>query len=405
MKTVSWTPEIADRSLNRATRLLRQLVEQPSVRGKPDATVQCLEMVADDLSELGFSARWYRYGDVSNVVLERRVDEAPLVFAGHVDVVPAVGEWHSPPFELRRTANQLIGRGVCDMKGGIAAFAAGLHLAAELGLQLPPLAVVLTGDEETGSEHGMIPLLRELDLHPAAAICGEPTRLDVYLGNRGLVWLEIHLHGHGGHAGFAHGLDNPIPWAARVITALQQLEPAVRDDRFSPPSGSIVVTRVDAGVAEGTLNVVPDEVVVGIDRRLVPGEDPDGAINEVEAAVKAVVPPSVSWRLRVLRHWPPYVTDAETPIACLALEAVRATGRRCSFGTDPAADDSSWLGAAGIPTVLLGPGEPEQAHSTNERLDLSSLSDAVHAYTEVLARFGEHGPRPGDSFRVAVEGE
>jgi acetylornithine deacetylase/succinyl-diaminopimelate desuccinylase-like protein len=238
----------------------------------------------------------------------------------------------------------------------------------------------LTGDEEVGSLRGTIPLLERGLITGRWAICGEPTALDVYLGNRGLVWLEIAVRGRGGHAGLSHALANPVPVAARLVTALHELTFSTVDERFDPSVPSLNVTRLDAGAAMNAVNVIPDTVTLGIDRRLLPGEDPDDAIAAIKAVVDDVVTAPYTAEVVPLRRWPPYAIAAGELIAVAAREAVRRVGRPGRFGMDSAANDSSWLDRAGIPTVLLGPGAPEAAHTTGESVAVEEIRDAVEIY-------------------------
>jgi acetylornithine deacetylase/succinyl-diaminopimelate desuccinylase-like protein len=365
--------------------LLGRLVAEESVEGSPGIAA-CLDIVADRLDGVAATIDRLDFGGVPAVVA--RIGEGDparrLTFSGHVDVVPATAGWRSPPFALTARDGALFGRGTCDMKAGVAAMLAAVHVVADLGL-LPDIAVelALTGDEEVGSERGTRALLAGGWITGRAAVCCEPTGLDVFLGNRGLVWMDIAVAGRGGHAGMAHALANPIDAAATLIDALNAIPLTARDDRFDPAAPTLTLTRVQAD--GGGRNVVPDRVSLGIDRRLLPGEGPGAAVEEIERAVRATVRPPFTAETRVVRRWPPYAIDAGRPIARAAVAAVHAGGREPAFGMDSAANDSSWLDAAGIDTVLLGPGEPTQAHATDEHVDPAEVAQAVGIYARLMA--------------------
>jgi acetylornithine deacetylase/succinyl-diaminopimelate desuccinylase-like protein len=365
--------------------LLARLVAEESVEGAP-AIAACLDIVADRLAGVG--ARIDRLDCDGVPALVARVGDGDparrITFSGHVDVVPAAGGWASPPFRLTARDGRLYGRGTCDMKAGVAATVEAVRVAAELDL-LSGISVelALTGDEEVGSERGTRALLAGGWVTGRAAVCCEPTGLDVFLGNRGLVWMDVAVTGRGGHAGMAHTLANPIDAAVALIGALGAIPLTRRDARFDPPVPTLTVTRVDAD--GGGRNVVPDGVEVGIDRRLLPGEDPETAIAEMTRAVRAAVRPPFAAEVVVARRWPPYAIDAERPVARAAAAAARASGREPTFGMDSAANDSSWLDAAGIDTVLLGPGDPPEAHATNEHVARAELATAVEIYARLMA--------------------
>jgi acetylornithine deacetylase/succinyl-diaminopimelate desuccinylase-like protein len=212
-------PMTADAIRERATAseadvldLLGRLVAQESVEGSP-AISACLDIVADRLD--GVASRIDRLNlDGVPALVARLGDGDPdhrLTFSGHVDVVPAAGGWGTPPFELTARAGRLYGRGTCDMKAGVAATVEAVRVAADLGLLSDAsVELALTGDEEVGSERGTRALLAGGWITGRAAVCCEPTGLDVLLGNRGLVWIDIVVTGRGGHAGMAHALANQL---------------------------------------------------------------------------------------------------------------------------------------------------------------------------------------------------
>jgi len=365
--------------------LLGRLVAQESVQGSP-AIGACLDIVADRLAGVAASVERIDLDGVPALVA-RAGDGDPagrLTFSGHVDVVPAAGGWASPPFALTARDGRLYGRGTCDMKAGVAAAVEAIRVAADLGLLSDvSIELALTGDEEVGSERGTRALLADGWITGRAAVCCEPTGLDVFLGNRGLVWVDVVVTGRGGHAGMAHALANPIDAAATLIGALRAIPLTARDDRFDPGVPTLTLTRLRAD--GGGRNVVPDRVEVGIDRRLLPGEDPEEAIAEIERAAGAAVRPPLAAETAVARRWPPYAIDADRPVAGAAAGAVRAAGREPAFGMDSAANDSSWLDAAGIDTVLLGPGDPPQAHATDEHVGRAEVVAAVEIYARMMA--------------------
>lgn len=360
--------------------LLRDLVREPSTAGSP-AIDRCHDIVAGQLSELDVATSRLSYDGLPATFARVGSVSSPVMFAGHLDVVPAVGHWSHPPFDLTLDGDRLYGRGVVDMKAGVAAIVGALRALADVGaLDDIGIELVLTSDEEVGSARGMIPFLEGGTTRAVAAVCAEPTDLAVFHGNRGVVWLVIQVQGHGGHAGQTHLLSNPVPVAAQVVSALERLPLTATDPHFEPATPSITVTRLHS--ATDATNVVPDGVEIAVDRRLLPGESPRDAITEIEALVSQVVRPPFKVEFSVEREWPPYLIDRTEPIVRIAAEAVNNSGIAARLGTDQAANDSSWLSDAGIAPVLLGPGEPGRAHVTDESL----LAEHLYQATEVFAR-------------------
>jgi acetylornithine deacetylase/succinyl-diaminopimelate desuccinylase-like protein len=270
------------------------------------------------------------------------------------------------------------------MKGALAAYVGALKaVAPHVDLDRVPVSLVVTGDEEVGSPRGMVPLLEGGHITGRWAVCGEPTGLDVFTGNRGVAWLRIKISGRGGHAGLPHASDNPVSPAARAVVALEALPMGARDERFDPSTPSLTVTALDVDGAP-SINTIPDAVWLSIDRRLLPGETSDAALSQIESALRDAVAAPFSWELFVDRVCPPYIAAEGDPLVGVAQQIVRHVGRPGALGTDPAADDSSWLGNAGISTVLCGPGAPEQAHTTGEQVDISQIRDAIAIYAQLI---------------------
>lgn len=368
--------------------LLAALMAEPSVEGQDAAILRCLDLVHDALAPLARETlRPVHDGLPALVMRFGNLEAAQCVsFVGHVDVVPAEGAWESPPFSLTVDGDRALGRGVVDMKGGVAAAVGAIRaLAAEELFGEVAVELVLSADEEVGSARGVRALLAAGRIRGTAAICPEPTGLDVFLGNRGVAFCEIAVTGRGGHAGLLESLASPIPTALAVASALGAMPLPASDRRFDPPTPSLAVTRFIAD--GGAPNVVPDTVSIGVDRRLLPGENIDAALEAIARVVVESVRPPLVAEVRVLKRWPPCETPADSPIARAAVAGVRAAGRSGALGMDRPANDSSWLVEAGIPALLLGPGDPEAAHVTDEWLDLADLRDAVHAYAELAVAY------------------
>lgn len=354
--------------------------------GNDGAIERCLAYVADAVSPGASSVELIRYGGAPVLLARFGASGGParLVFSGHVDVVPAAPSWEDA-FTLRESDGVLVGRGVVDMKGAVAAFVAAVEeLRSSGALERCSLELALTGDEEVGSEHGTIPLAASGALTARAGVCGEATGLHVSVGSRGVVWLRIVITGRGGHAGLIHLIDNVSSCAAKLAIALESLPMTDRDGRFDPDAPSLTVTRCAPVDGLDAPNVVPDSVALLVDRRLLPDERPDTAIDQIRNCVGDHVRPPFGFEIEVLRRWPGYVLAEDEPILRTAGAAVTAAGLPEIYETDLAANDSSWLVAAGIPTVLVGPGEPAQAHATRESLSKDDLANACAVYSELI---------------------
>jgi acetylornithine deacetylase/succinyl-diaminopimelate desuccinylase-like protein len=107
-------------------------------------------------------------------------------------------------------------------------------------------------------------------------------------------------------------------------------------------------------------------------------------VSHIEQAVARNVGKPFEARVLVDRTWPAYICDASDPFVAVSQEILRTVGRSATLGTDSAADDSSWLGNAGISTILCGPGHPAQAHATDETVSILEIRDAIDIYARLV---------------------
>jgi acetylornithine deacetylase/succinyl-diaminopimelate desuccinylase-like protein len=299
-----------------------------------------------------------------------------ILLEGHLDVVPADDAWSFDAFSADVTDGWLRGRGSCDMKSGVAACAeAALLLGARCDGWRGRVTLLVVPDEETGSDHGLLPYLDRFGASDiTCAICAEPTGLHPYLGNRGLIWARIRISGTSSHAGMPELGVNPLAAAGTLITSLRS---------FAWSGNAPTPTSMHAGSA---INVIPAEAEVGIDLRLEPGEDAERALGELRQVVRttAQAHQDVRLDLQVEKLWPACLLERESRVAQTALRAAHAIGADARFGFDQAANDASFLSQAGIPTLIWGPGDPGIAHARDERVRVEQLTAAVEMYTQFV---------------------
>jgi len=218
------------------------------------------------LERLGFTIHRLRFGEIENLFARRGTEGPHICFAGHTDVVPVgAANWRSDPFGGEVRDGVLYGRGACDMKGGIAAFVAGVaqHLAkAEAaGDDKGSISFLITGDEEGPAVDGTVKVLEWMQAHgqvPDFCIVGEPTcpvRLGdmVKIGRRGSVNMTIEVFGKQGHVAYPHRADNPIHRLLQILSALTAAPVDAGTDWFEP--STLQVTSIDVG--NGATNVIP----------------------------------------------------------------------------------------------------------------------------------------------------
>lgn len=317
-----------------------------------------------------------------------------ILFEAHQDTVPVVGMTIEPWTPVVRNG-RLYGRGSCDIKGGMAAMlGAFARLVEERPAGMPTVLLACTVNEEHGfsgataltrlwTEPGSI-----FPRTPDAIVVAEPTELQVVVAHKGVVRWRCHAHGRAGHSSQPHLGVNAIFRMAPVLAALERYQLEVAPHVGHHPlcgAPTLSVGTINGGLS---VNTVPDRCTIEIDRRLIPGERPDKAAQHVIDYVAEQVKDAAG-----IEHDPPFLIgvglseNKSGPLADALVATVRSLEIPCQkigvpFGTDAAA-----FGAAGVPSVVFGPGSIDQAHTADEWLDLSQLAQA----SEALYRFGARG--------------
>ena len=302
------------------------------------------------------------------------------VFSGHSDVVPVDGQaWSSDPFRAEIRDGRLYGRGACDMKGFIAVVMAQAEQwpAARLNV---PVHVALTYDEESGCL-GAPGLMRALQAHgvrPHACVVGEPTGMQVVTAHKGGRVYRCRVHGHAAHSSLTPQGVNAIEYAARLIAFIQELGSreqgrGARDERYPVPFTTISTNTIEGGNGR---NIVPASCEFYFDYRYLPGTPAGKLIDLIQAYAREHLEPQMK-RVAPQAGFEfectgdiPALSASETQEVTRITQAL-SRGRplgAVAFGTE-----AGFFQRAGIPTVLCGPGDIEQAHRPDEYVELSQL--------------------------------
>jgi acetylornithine deacetylase/succinyl-diaminopimelate desuccinylase len=383
--------------------LLQKLVRAKS-EDPPGDTSTCAQIIGDILSREGipYKIEEPKPGVCSvAAVLEGENPGPALLFNGHIDTVPAGSGWKADPFGAEIRDGYLYGRGSTDMKAGIAASLAAFLDVKRAGVPFAGRVIfTAVGDEENHSQYGTKYLLSH-GLTADFAVNCEPTNLDICLGNRGLLMVDVFVTGRSAHAGRPGLGKNAITLANRIIHGLNALDFSYSwDGRFKDPLGSVSIVGIHGG---GRINVIPDSCVFYIDRRMMPGETGDLAIKQIEAAIARVTgkPPrrkgdipadEISAESEVVINpevWhEPFWMGEDIPYVQKCVETYRDVfGRSPVFEGKSAGTDASHLVSMGkIPTIIFGPGDYRASHTVDEGVEISQLDGAREYYSALIKK-------------------
>lgn len=326
-----------------------------------------------------------------NVLVSLRFGQGrTLVFNTHMDVNdPSQQEWTSPPYELTDRDGRLYGRGTCDAKGSLVAMLATMERLAQApsGLTGRLLLTAVMGEEAggIGSRH-----LVSVGISGDGAVVGEPTGLKIATAHKGTYIRRIRFQGTAAHSASPWRGHNAVSDAAAFCLDCERLNERLAQ-RAHPLLGpaAMTVTVMSGGSLQ---NTVPDEAVVTVDRRLLPGEqhaDCDAELQESFSLLQTTRPQLDISSVETVVATIPSETPRGAEIVRVALSAVGEAGRGQNgpVGFPAGCDMSKLVGTAGIPTVICGPGDLAQAHAPDEFVLPGEVIDAVTVYELIARRF------------------
>lgn len=321
-----------------------------------------------------------------NVIARWNVGRRPrLVLTGHLDTVPVGEGWTRDPYGAEVVDGRMIGRGACDMKGGLAAATAAVLNLRASGREPAGdvvLAAMVGEEEDSAGTRALVARGLEADL----AVLAEPTGLELVTGNRGLLNYRLVVKGESAHASNPGLGRNAVVAAARLVLELEAVGDGLAarsHPRFGPPS--LTVGTIQGGTRP---YVVPDRCAIEVDRRLNPDETRAEAVRELQSAVERARA-QVPWLEVDLQEGPDYLAfeipeghDLVTAVGS-AMERAGLPRRLASWR---AASDAGFLvHRAGIPCVLFGPGSVDAAaHRPDEWIDLDELATAQAVFENLL---------------------
>lgn len=348
------------------------------------------ERAADEMRKLGFDEVWF--DQMGNIVGRIGDGEKKLLYDSHLDTV-GIGdpdEWEWDPFTGKEENGVFFARGACDEKGSTPGMIYGLALARELGL-LDGVTGYYFGNMEEWCD-GIAPhaLVEAEGLRPDFVVIGEPTKMQVYRGHKGRIEMQVVAKGKSAHAASNFLGDNAIYKLLPLIEAISQLEPELGDDPFLG-HGRITVT--DMHVKTPSINAVPDEALIYIDRRMTFGEEPQeeleriqkliGDRRDIEASILFYDDPSYTgFVFPVDKIFPAWALAEDHAFVQAGVQAGQllwgsplATGK-WDFSTN----GIYWMGKAGIPSIGYGPGDEIHAHTVIDQVPLDDVVRATEWY-------------------------
>jgi len=339
-----------------------------------------------------------------------------LLWDVHQDTVPVEG-MTIDPFGGEVRDGRVYGRGACDVKGSMAAMLAALSrvdepsavpsLQGREGERRPTIVIAFTANEECGFTGasalcdlwcatrqagaeitgGTISPARLFPRPPVAAIVAEPTQFKIVIAHHGVVRWRCHTNGRAAHTSRPDTGVNAIYAMAQIVQAIERYHTglcATAPERPLCGRPSVCVSTFHGGVG---INTVPERATIEIDRRLGPEEQPGAAYDDL---IRYVAANANVGRCRV-EHDPPFMQSSglsdkyNGPFAERVAKLVQESGRRGELVGVPFGTDAAALSAAGVPTIVVGPGSIAQAHTADEFIEIDELRFATEVFHRIAS--------------------
>ena len=369
-------------------RLVQIPTENPP--GNEKAAAQFLKPI---LSKMGFKVkillspkgRW-------NLIAEKRwgMGGRTLIFNGHLDVVPAgdPSQWKYSPFQGKLSKGRIYGRGASDMKSGIASFIHALSMIDRLKIHFHQGAVILhlVSDEESHGHHGMGFLTQKGGIHGDAALVGEPTDLCPVIAHKGALWLKISTLGKSAHSSRPHLGVNAIEKMMKLIHQINLISLEKEHPLLGKPTLNVGTIR------GGTkINIVPDRCEIELDRRILPSEKKEEIVGEIKKILDSLrlQDPLFQYQMEEIDFAEPSEVNPEEEIVRMGVEAIhQVTGESRPLRAFSGFTDSRfYINQCCIPTLILGPGDTNQIHTTDESVEVEALVRAAHIYALIATNY------------------
>lgn len=367
----------------------REIIAIPSVMGQiGDVGTR----VADEMKRLGFDeVRFDRMGNVLG-----RIGNGPrvLLYDSHIDTVD-VGDpsaWQWDPFQGKIEEGIFYARGAGDEKQSTPGMIYGMALARDLGL-LEEFTIYYFGNMEEDCD-GIAPnVLVEVEgIRPDFVVIGEPTMMQIYRGHKGRVELKVVAKGRSIHAASNQLGDNAIYKMLTVIAGIRDLNDQLHIDPFLG-QGRITVSKIECQTP--SINAVPDECTIYIDRRLTFGESKEQAVEQVQALIPPEhadsihveilhydTPSYTGYQYPVEKYFPAWAIPEDHPLVQAGLAASEALWGEARAGKwDFSTNGIYWNGKAGIPAIGFAPGDERTAHGNLDQVPLEDVVRATEFYT------------------------
>jgi len=377
---------------NEVIEFAQNLVRIKSYSGHEEDVIKLIEQKMKTLGydEVIIDAMGNLVGRIGN-------GEKVIMFDSHVDTVEVNDEqeWDIPPFSGQIANGRLHGRGSVDMKSSVAASVYAGALSKKLGFTAGKTVYVsCTVFEEDCDGENLKHLFNELDLRPDYMVICEPSNNNITLGHKGKAQIAIKTLGVSAHGAAPEKGLNAIYEMAEIIQRVEKTNQELKTKNGM--KGTLVLSKISS--VSASLNAVPSECEIYLDRRMIPGETEEAIKEEMDQLIAGK---NATWEIGTLyrKSWTGLDIKYEPFHLAWNIELDHALTKACTdaydenFGDKPSEFDFWDFStnavtpvSMGIPTIGFGPGDSKLAHMQNESCQIQQILDACTFYTRVISK-------------------
>ncbi|MDK2980641.1 MAG: succinyl-diaminopimelate desuccinylase [Chloroflexota bacterium] len=371
--------------------LCRDLIRIDSTN-PPGNERKAAQFVADRLQRIGFETEMIAHTPERAslmAVLQGRPDADNFTFVGHLDTVPCgdLSLWEHDPFEGYCDGQRIIGRGASDMKGGLAALLGAAESLKDKAVK-NTIILAFTADEESGCLGSTalleFPLVRKSSL----LLVPEPTSNHIGVAEKGALWVRLHARGKSAHGSMP---DQGVNAIEEILALMRALDLSAFQQEQNDYLGRFTASlnTISGGIKT---NIIPDRCEVTLDIRTLPSQDHGLVLAIIQQAIAQVSGqhPEYAFECETLVSKPGLECDQSQPQAAKVIgliESGKPDARR--IGLNYYTDAAVLVPALDVPFLLFGPGNADQAHVANEKLELENLYQSCAIYQTILQRMAE----------------
>ena len=378
--------------------IAKELIRFPSETPRDEGALLFVEEI---LTSLGFDCYRMPSGNIEAVGKDALVNNLyakigkgkNLCFAGHTDVVPAGNKekWSISPFEAQVLNGNLVGRGVADMKGSIAAFIAAFARHLNDYDKSFCLSFLLTGDEEGYAKHGtrtMLPKLKDMGEKIDHCIVGEPTNPNklgemIKIGRRGSLHGLLTVYGKEGHVAYPHKAANPLPIISKFISALSEVELDNGNDHFQPSNLEFISIDVGNDIS----NVIPLKIEAKFNIRFNTLQSESSLKNIINNTIEKVSYDKkiFKWELETELSGEPFITEPDNFINIVEQAIKNNTGIEPELSTSGGTSDARFI--KDICNVIEFGLVGKTMHQIDESIKVTDLELLTNIYYDIIKKY------------------